>query len=224
MNKQQLIFWKSEREMLDRLYRDRMRDWQRLTDLYDLKFDQRVRDLDPQDLVRVSRFYPIVRQIVSTIAFRYPKQFFIIEDEEGDDVAELLERASSAFMQLANVKDHVHQAIFNALFCGVGWLRLDFNPSGDSMVAPYVTNDDIAEDMVSVCRVAPGFVHVDPTTAPHRLGTARYIRVRHYQGEWPVGSPSTVECYRSEASSSPYYFVTSINYGTSDPSLILSMA
>ena len=28
-----LIFWKSEREMLDRLYRDRMRDWQRLLDL-----------------------------------------------------------------------------------------------------------------------------------------------------------------------------------------------
>ena len=33
MNKQQLIFWKSEREMLGRLYQDRMRDWQRLTDL-----------------------------------------------------------------------------------------------------------------------------------------------------------------------------------------------
>ena len=28
MNKQQLIYWKSEREMLDRLYRDRMREWQ----------------------------------------------------------------------------------------------------------------------------------------------------------------------------------------------------
>jgi len=178
MNKQQLVFWKSEREMLDRLYRDRMRDWQRLTDLYDLKFDQRIRDLEPQDLVRISRFYPIVRQIISTIAFRYPKQFFIIEDEEGDDVADLLERASAAFMALANVKDHVHQSIFDALFCGVGWLRLDYNPPGDSMVAPYVTNDDMAEDMVSVCRVAPGFVHVDPTAAPHRLGTARYIRER----------------------------------------------
>jgi hypothetical protein len=176
MNKQQLTFWKSEREMLDRLYRDRLREWQRLTDLYDLQFDQRIRDLDPQDIVRVSRFYPVVRQIISTIAFRYPKQFFIIEDEGGDDVAALLERASSAFMNLANVKDHVHQAIFDALFTGVGWLRLDYNPSGDDMIAPYVTNDDMADDMVSVCRVSPGFVHVDPTAAPHRLGTARYIR------------------------------------------------
>ena len=70
MNKQQLIFWKSEREMLDRLYRDRLREWQRLTDLYDLQFDQRIRDLDPQDIVRVSRFYPVVSQIISTIAFR----------------------------------------------------------------------------------------------------------------------------------------------------------
>ena len=178
MNKQQLIYWKSEREMLDRLYRDRMREWQRLTDLYDLKFDDRIRDLEPQDIVRISRFYPIVRQIISTIAFRYPKQFFIIEDEGGEEVAQILERASSAFMNLANVKDHVHQSIFDALFCGVGWLRLDYNPPGDDMIAPYVTNDDMADDMVSVCRVPPGFVHVDPTSAPHRLGTARYIRER----------------------------------------------
>ena len=178
MNKQQLIYWKSEREMLDRLYRDRMREWQRLTDLYDLKFDDRIRDLEPQDIVRISRFYPVVRQIISTIAFRYPKQFFIIEDEGGEEVAQILERASSAFMNLANVKDHVHQAIFDALFCGVGWLRLDYNPPGDDMIAPYVTNDDMADDMVSVSRVPPGFVHVDPTAAPHRLGTARYIRER----------------------------------------------
>jgi hypothetical protein len=178
VNKSQLKFWKAERETLDRLYRDRMSDWQRLTDLYDLRFDQRIRDLDPQDLVRVSRFYPIVRQIVSTIAFRYPKQFFIIEDEGGEEVAQILERASEAFMRLTNVRDHVHQAIFDALFTGVGWLRLDYNPPGDDMIAPYVTNDDMADDMVSVCRVAPGFVHVDPTTAPHRLGTARYIRER----------------------------------------------
>ena len=178
MNKQQLIYWKSEREMLDRLYRDRMREWQRLTDLYDLKFDDRIRDLEPQDIVRISRFYPVVRQIISTIAFRYPKQFFIIEDEGGEEVAQILERASSAFMNLANVKDHVHQAIFDALFTGVGWLRLDYNPPGDDMIAPYVTNDDMADDMVSVSRVPPGFVHVDPTAAPHRLGTARYIRER----------------------------------------------
>ena len=178
MNKQQLIYWKSEREMLDRLYRDRMREWQRLTDLYDLKFDDRIRDLEPQDIVRISRFYPVVRQIISTIAFRYPKQFFIIEDEGGEEVAQILERASSAFMNLANVKDHVHQAIFDSLFCGVGWLRLDYNPPGDDMIAPYVTNDDMADDMVSVSRVPPGFVHVDPTAAPHRLGTARYIRER----------------------------------------------
>ena len=164
--------------MLDRLYRDRMREWQRLTDLYDLKFDDRIRDLEPQDIVRISRFYPVVRQIISTIAFRYPKQFFIIEDEGGEEVAQILERASSAFMNLTNVKDHVHQAIFDALFCGVGWLRLDYNPPGDDMIAPYVTNDDMADDMVSVSRVPPGFVHVDPTAAPHRLGTARYIRER----------------------------------------------
>ena len=29
MNKQQLTFWKEEMQMLDRLYRDRMREWAR---------------------------------------------------------------------------------------------------------------------------------------------------------------------------------------------------
>tara|TARA_R100000808_G_scaffold7522_1_gene22032 strand:+ start:3737 stop:5860 length:2124 start_codon:yes stop_codon:yes gene_type:complete len=176
MNKKELAFWADEMKTLDRLYRGRMAEWQRLVDLYDLQFDERIRDLQPSDIVRVSRFYPIVRQIISTIAFRYPKQFFLIEDEEGDQVAELLERASAAFFRLANVRDHMHQAIFDALFCGVGWLRLDYNPPGDTMIAPYIANDDMADDMVAVSRVAPGCVHLDPACPPHRLGHARYIR------------------------------------------------
>ena len=39
MNKQQLIFWKSEREMLERLYRDRMREWKRAGDTKRARID-----------------------------------------------------------------------------------------------------------------------------------------------------------------------------------------
>jgi len=162
--------------MLDRLYKERMDEWQLLTDQYDLKFKKQIRDLRREDYVRVSRFYPLIRQIIASIAFNYPKMFFSVEEEGGENVSEILERASTNLFNLMDVKPHVHQAIFDALFCGVGWLRIDYNPPGDDMIPPYVTNDAMHEDLTSVNRIAPGFVHLDPLCPPHKLGHARYIR------------------------------------------------
>lgn len=166
--------------MLDRLYRERSNEWQRLYDAYDLKFDKRIRDLRAEDVVKVSRFYPVVRQILGTIAHNYPVQQFSVDDEANQGVAEILERASSSWMNLTSLKSHVHQAIFDALFCGVGWVRLDYNPPGDDIIAPYTTNDDMYEDIVVATRVAPHCVHVDPTGSPHRLGDKRYIREKFW--------------------------------------------
>lgn len=176
MTKAEIKFYRDEGVMLDRLYKERMDEWQKLTDMYSLKFKEQIRDLDRKDYVRVSRFYPLVRQIIASIAFNYPKMFFSVEEDGGEDVDEVLERASTSLFNLMDVKPHVHQAIFDALFCGVGWLRLDYNPPGDDMIPPYVTNDAMHEDLTAVNRIAPGFVHLDPLCPPHKLGHARYIR------------------------------------------------
>ncbi len=93
MNKYEAKWYKSEGQMLDRLYKDRADEWQKLYDAYDLKFDKRIRDLRSEDVVKVSRFYPIVRQILGTIAHNYPVQSFSVEDEVNQGVAEILERA-----------------------------------------------------------------------------------------------------------------------------------
>ena len=176
MNKYEISWYKAEGEMLDSLYRDRQESWQKLYDSYELKFDEKIRDLRAEDVVKVSRFYPIVRQILGSIAHNYPVMSFNVEDEVNADVAPILERAAGSYMEITSLKSHVHQAIFDALFCGVGWIRLDYNPPGDDFIAPYTTNDDFAEDMVVCQRVAPGYVHLDPTGSPHRLGDKRYIR------------------------------------------------
>lgn len=180
MNKYEIAWYKSEGEMLDSLYRDRQEEWQKLYDAYELKFDRKIRDLRAEDVVKVSRFYPIVRQILGSIAHNYPTMAFSVEDEVNEDVATILERAANSYMQLTSLKSHVHQAIFDALFCGVGWIRLDYNPPGDDFIAPYTTNDDFADDMVVCQRVAPGYVHLDPTGSPHRLGDKRYIREKFW--------------------------------------------
>ena len=176
MTKNVIKFYRDEGAMLDRLYKERLDEWQKLIDMYSLKFDKRIRDLDESEYVKISRFYPLVRQIIASIAFNYPTMFFSVEEDNGEDVDEILERASKSLFNLMDVKPHVHQAIFDALFCGVGWLRIDYNPPGDDMIPPYVTNDAMHEDLTALNRVAPGFVHLDPLCPPHKLGHARYIR------------------------------------------------
>ena len=178
MTRKERQFWRREMEILDKIYKERIEEWQRYVDIYDLKFKDRIRDLEEKDLIKVSRFYPLVRQIIASIAFNYPKLFFAIEEEEGEGISEVMERAAQALFNLMDAKPHVHQAIFDALFCSVGWLRIDYNPPGDDMIAPYVTNDAMHEDLTALNRVPPGFVHLDPMTPPHKLGHARYIRER----------------------------------------------
>jgi hypothetical protein len=179
MQPEKISFWRNEMKILDKLYDTRIKEWQQTADLYDLKFDKQIRDLKQEDLVKIPRFYPLVRQIIATVAFNYPKVLFKIEDDEGDSgISEIMERAASSLLHLMNVKPHVHQAIFDSLICGVGWLRVDFNPEGDEMIAPYVANDAMHEDLTAISRVAPGFVQPDPTTPPHMFGHARYVRER----------------------------------------------
>ena len=178
MNRKDKKFWKSELETLDKLYESRMRGWQRLVDVYNLKFEKKIRDLGEGDLVRVSRFYPLVRQIIASVCFNYPKMFFTVEDDEAQDngIEDILERAAQSLMRLTHLREHMHQAVMDSMFAAVGWIRVDYNPPGDELIAPYVANDAMAEDLVAYNRVPPGFVHLDPLCPPHMLSHARYIR------------------------------------------------
>ena len=171
-------FFSDEGKTLDTLYKSRMQEWQRLVNVYNNEFTEQIRDLSLSEMIRIPRFFPLVRQIIATVAFNYPKLFFTIEDDagEGAPISDIMERASSSFLRLTHTKEHVHQAIFDAMITGIGWLRLDYNPPGDDLIPPYTTNDMLSEDLVSVSRMPPGHVHLDPLTSPHMLGTARYIR------------------------------------------------
>jgi len=178
LKEEEVTYWREEMKILDKLYDKKMKEWQTTADLYDLKFDRKIRDLEVQDLIKVPRFYRIVRQLIATVAFNYPTLAISIEDDDSGDMAELLERASASLLDQMDAKPHVHQAIFDSLICGVGWLRNDYNPAGDEMIPPYIANDSMEEDLPAISRVPPGFVQVDPTTPPHMFGHARYIRER----------------------------------------------
>jgi hypothetical protein len=178
LSKKEREFWRSEMKTGDKLAEERMREWQKTLQIYDLNFEAfkgKMRDLGLDEIVPISRFYPLVRQIIASVALNYPKLFFSVDDEDAEGAEELLERAADRYFHLAKVKPHVHQGIFDSLACSVGWLRLDYNPPGDDMIPPYVANDAMCEDLVAVNRVAPWNVRVDPVGSPHMLGHRRYI-------------------------------------------------
>ena len=178
MNKKQIEWFQTEAKMLDTLYAERMKRWKRLAKAYDLEFQSKIRDLKSSEYVKISEFYPLVRQVVATVAMNYPTMFFeVLDDESQDgDIEPILERAAAALLEITDAKSHVHQAVTDALFCGIGWIRTDYNPPGQDLTSPYLPNSEQEEDLPSFSRVAPGMVHVDPTTQPNNLGTARYIR------------------------------------------------
>ena len=116
LTKAERKFYKAEGDILDRVYREKMNEWQKLTDMYNLRFRDQIRDIDRDNYVKISRFYPLVRQIIASIAFNYPTMLFTVDEEEGieNDIPDVLERASKVAFNLMAVKRNVHQAIFDA--------------------------------------------------------------------------------------------------------------
>ena len=166
--------------MLDTLYRARKAEWKKNHDAFDLKFPGGIRGLEEEDcLLLLSEFFPILRQTIGTIAQNYPRLLFEVDDDEaqGQDIETILERASTSLFKITKVTHHVHQALVDWMFCGIGWVGTDLNPPGDDIIAPWVANDPQAEDLVSFSTRRPWNVHVDPQIT-YTLDEARYIRER----------------------------------------------
>tara|TARA_R110001583_G_scaffold129445_2_gene281249 strand:- start:835 stop:2910 length:2076 start_codon:yes stop_codon:yes gene_type:complete len=166
-------YWRKSIDNAQKFMAPKHKDWRRLLAMYRMEFE--VPDLDKDQVVRISRFYPLTRQIISSIAYNYPHVFLRVEDPNREYQAEILERVANAALETMQVKEEMQQAIFDALYCSLGWLKFDYNAPGDDLLAPYVVNDALQDDMVAVRRVPPFNVFVDPLCPPHKLSHARYI-------------------------------------------------
>lgn len=174
MKQREIEYWQGAIENSRKYMRTRHKAWRRLLKTYELDFD--VPGLDDDKIVKISRMYPLARQIIASVSFNYPHVFFKVEEPGRDFAAEILERVANAALEQMDAKREVQQAIFDALFCSVGWLKFGYNPPGDSdIVAPYTINDEAENDFPYVHRVSPFNIFVDPLTPPHKLSSARYV-------------------------------------------------
>jgi len=167
-------YWRKEIAICEKWMQPKRLVWRELLKLYRLEME--VPGYAQEDVVRVSRFYPLVRQLVAAIAFQYPAMFFTVKDPDYQYTAELLEQIANSALEVCNVRREMQQAIFDALHCSLGWLKFGYNPPGSNdIIAPYVMADDMENDFPYVRRVSPFNMLVDPLTAPHSLGTARWL-------------------------------------------------
>tara|TARA_Y100000593_G_scaffold94057_1_gene191412 strand:+ start:14 stop:1903 length:1890 start_codon:yes stop_codon:yes gene_type:complete len=166
--------------------------------------------------------YPLVRQIISSVAFHYPEVFVNAKPNaervvgELDAISTVMERAANNALDIMNAKAEIHQAMFDALFCGVGWIKMGYNPPGDDSMPPYVTNDAFKDDFPCVMRVRPFNVFVDPKCPPQNLGYAEYIIERIEVPFDILKSDSRYKIPRDFTGSSEYTSATDtalLNYG-----------
>ena len=174
MKPKEIEYWQSAIENGRKYMRSRHKTWRRLLKTYELDFD--VPGLGDDKIVKISRMYPLARQIIASVSFNYPHVFFKVEEPQREFASEILERVANAALEQMDAKREVQQAIFDALFCSVGWLKFGYNPPGDEdIVAPYVVNDSMENDFPYVTRVSPFNIFIDPLTPPHKLSHARFI-------------------------------------------------
>ena len=173
MKGEEVQYWRKSIDNAQKFMLPKHKEWRKLLAMYRQEFE--VPGLDKDQVVRISRFYPLTRQIISSIAYNYPHVFLRVENPNREFQAEILERVANAALETMQVKVEMQQAIFDALYCSLGWLKFDYNPPGDDALAPYVVNDALQDDMVAVRRVPPFNVFVDPLCPPHKLSHARFI-------------------------------------------------
>ena len=177
MKQKDVDFWQKQIDATNRYMAPKHKLWKRLLDMYRLEFKQLTVEENKQR--KISRFYPLTRQIIASTAFFNPRVLLRVEEQTLEFQTEIMERIANDALHLQNAKREVQQQIFDALYCNIGWVKMGVNPPGDEdLVPPYVANDSLANGMVFVQRRSPFDIFPDPLTPPHDFGQARFVRER----------------------------------------------
>ena len=157
-------FWLSTIENRKKLMESHHARWRKLQRRYELKGIE-IAGLEDNEVVKISRLYPMVRKIVNGIALKYPKIFVTLEDEErvGLGLEDSLELAGNDGMKRMDMKPHVRQGLLDTIFCYRPWWKIEL--AADSVSGVISTRD--IEGFTKFQRVDPTKIFVEPGTLPH---------------------------------------------------------
>ena len=157
-------FWWSTIEHRKKLMAHHHERWRELYRRYRLK-GINIAGLDDDEIVKISRLYPMVRKIVNGISFNYPEIFMELEEEHnlGPGLEDSLEIAGNDGMKRMKMKRHVRQGILDVIFCYRAWWKIEL---ADDSVSGVLSPRDI-EHFTKFQRVDPTKILVEPGLLPH---------------------------------------------------------
>ena len=174
MKKEDISYWKDTIKNCEKYYSPKHKRWSKLIDIYNLNIS--VPNLSKEFVIKISRFFPLVRKLIASISFNYPRVFMTVEDEPFEFASEVLERFANESLDVMNAKREVQQCIFDALFCYRGFMKVGYNNADtEEAQAPYIFNDALQEDFTYVKRVNPYNIFVDPLTPPNDFSAAQFV-------------------------------------------------
>jgi len=174
MKQDDIKYWRDTIKNCEKFYKPKHEKWKKLIDKYNL--DIEVPGMSKQFVVKISRFFPLVRKLIASIAFNYPKVFMQVDEEPFENGSDVLERFGNEALDTMNCKPEVHQGIFDALFCFRSFLKIGYNTADTTEAqAPYIFNDALEEDFTFIRRVSPFNVFVDPLVPPNDFSSALYV-------------------------------------------------
>jgi hypothetical protein len=182
MKTEEIEQWHKKITQREKWMKEKRVVWDELFCRYNL--DLSVAGMDKKHVVKVSRFYPLVRKLIASVAYNYPRIFIHMDEgpllDENINAEDTLERAGNQAMKITQMKREVHQCMFEALFTFRSYLKIGYNPPGADAVAPYVSSDDMQEDFPYICWVSAKNLLVDPLVAPHNFYTAMDVIERQF--------------------------------------------
>ena len=176
--------WKDIIKMLEADMKPRAKEWAELKERLGVKFQvggttrgRRMR------MVYISRFYKILREVIATTVYQYPHLFFKAEHDPadpkaGDDMAkttEVIEDVGNDFLDIMSTRGKIRQAVFDALFCYRGYIKLGLMPPEGSLQPSYIATDAIPPGSTYVSRVPAQFMLLDPLGPPEDFNAAGYV-------------------------------------------------
>lgn len=174
MKQDEMAYWRNTIKNCEKFYRPKHKKWKSLIDKYNLEIE--VPGLNKEFVVKISRFFPLVRKLIASIAFNYPKVYMQVDEEQFENSSDTLERFANEALSTMNVKPEIHQAIFDALFCFRSFIKIGYNTANTvEAQAPYIFNDALEEDFTFVRRVSPFNIMVDPLVPPNDFSSAMYL-------------------------------------------------
>lgn len=182
----------------------RFESWQELYDSYHMKF--KLPRLSQDRTIRMSRLYPLVRQLQAGATFRNPYIFVnakpFVEQGERDlrMASRKLEVAANEGLELMKANVTIRQAFFNAQFTGLGVIRLGVVPADGPPDLGYGVESTMLRDFMYLsCRESFNF-GLDPMTSPEGLWTARYTCERMLQQKRSILKDERYSKFRSRIS------------------------